>query len=549
MFRNHVWNPRFSKRGELNATNSETDMTIIAVDFGTTNTVISYLPPDSQTPITLKLGNLSRVFRLRNKEGEIKEVPVIPSLLFIDSKHQSKVGEVVRSRRLGLSEPQRFFKGFKRDLAADFQPPPREIDGVSYSPEAVCEQFLETIWEALQQQNLQPTKAVFTVPVGAFERYRDWFWQLSQKLNIPQFQLVDESTAAAFGYAQNRPGSLVLVVDFGGGTLDLSLVRTAFGENERELKGEVVAKADAYIGGGDIDAWIVEDYLASMDQQREKTDEITWQNLLEIAEKLKVRLSGKEEAKESWLNEETFESYEISLQRGRLQEILESRQLLDELREALDDIISTALRKGLQKSEIERVFLTGGSSLIPAVQQLVVSFFGRKRVQFSNPFEAVSHGALMAGRLHTLDDYLRHSYGIRLWEPALQRYQYYLLFEKGTAYPCEGEVLTLQVAVEGQQQIELDIGELADVSQLGEVSYDAQGRMTTGNVSHQMRFSSLAVNREQVCVAHLDPVGRVGRDRVAVKFAVDQRRVLVGTVTDLLTQQVLVDRQAVVKLT
>ncbi|NBD32515.1 MAG: Hsp70 family protein [Cyanobacteria bacterium] len=523
-------------------------MTIIAVDFGTTNTVISYLPPDSQAPTTLKLGNLSRLFRLRNKEGETKEVPVIPSLVFIDETHQYQVGEVVRSRRLGLSQPHRFFKGFKRDRAAEFQPPPREIDGIQHTPEQICQQFLEIIWTAIQQENLQPTQAVFTVPVGAFERYRDWFWQLAQELKIPQLQLVDESTAAALGYAQNRPGSLVLVIDFGGGTLDLSLVRTAFGENEQELKGEVVAKADAYVGGGDIDAWIVEDYLASIGQQREDTDETTWQNLLEIAERLKIRLSGKEEAKESWLNEETFESYEIRLQRDRVEEILESRQLLDELREALDDIISTALRKGIQKGEIEQVFLTGGSSLIPAVQQLVVSFFGRKRVHFSNPFEAVSHGALRAARLHSVDDYLRHSYAIRLWEPALQQYQYHPLFEKGMAYPCEGDSFTLQVAVDGQREIELDIGELADVSQVGEVSYDTQGRMTTGTVNRETRFSSLG-EEAKVCVAHLDPPGKVGRDRVTVKFAVNERRVLVGTVTDLLTQQVLVDDKEVIKLT
>jgi len=524
-------------------------MTIIAVDFGNTNTVISYLPPDSQTPKTIKLNQIARLFRLRNQQGETRDVPVVPSLLFIDSSHQLKIGEQVRSQRLGLTQPERLFKGFKRDLVADFQPPARDIDGVFYSPEQATQQFLTQIWERLQQQQFHADQVVFTVPVGAFERYRDWFWQLSQQLALPPLQLVDESTAAALGYAQKRPGSLVLVVDFGGGTLDLSLVRTAFGENEWELKGEVVAKADAYVGGGDIDCWIVEDYLTSIGQSRDNLDETTWQNLLEIAERLKIRLSGNEEAKESWLNEETFESYEIRLQRDHLEEILESRQLLDEVREALDDVISTALRKGIQKGEMEQILLTGGSSLIPAVQQLVVSFFGRKRVRFENPFEAVSHGALAAARLHSLDDYLRHSYAIRLWEPALQQYQYYQLFEKGIAYPCEGETLTLQVAVEGQKEIELDIGEVAETSQAGEVGYDAQGRMTTGSISRETRFSSLAENREQVCVAHLDPPGRVGRDRVAVKFAVNERRVLVGTVTDLLTQQVLVDRKEVVKLT
>lgn len=517
-------------------------MTIVAVDFGTTNTIISYLPEGTETPTTVNLKKISRVFPFVNINGETEEVAVIPSVLFIDENHQPQIGQLVQSQKLGLSNPQRFFQGFKRDLAADYQPPKRDIDGVFYTAEKVGELFITALWQELQDENIHPTKVVFTVPVGAFERYRDWFWQLGEKLNIPQLQLVDESTAAALGYAQKKPNSLVLVIDFGGGTLNLSLVRTAFSNNADELKGEVIAKADAYVGGKDIDCWIVQDYLHSIGSYREDLDEITWQHLLEIAENMKIKLSTSEEARESW------QSYELSLQREKLEEILESHHLLDELREGIDDIVSIGLRKGITKGEIEQVLLTGGSSLIPAVQQLVISFFGPKKVRLEHPFAAVSHGALGAAKLQTIQDYLSHSYAIRLWEPSSQGYHYHKLFESGTSYPCQGKTLTLQVAVEEQTEVELDIGELAEVSQTGEVSYDSLGRMTSSSLTHETQFTSLAVNRQQVCVAHLEPPGKIGRDRLAVTFAVNQRRVLVVTVTDLLTQQVLIDNQEVIRL-
>ena len=128
---------------------------------------------------------------------------------------------------MGQSQPDRFFKAFKRNLAADFQPPPRNIDGDTYTAESVAEHFIKTIWKQLYLQNIQPEKVIFTVPVGAFERYLDWFRDLGENLGGSEVQVIDESTAAALGYAVKRPGSLVLVVDFGGGTLDLSLVRTA----------------------------------------------------------------------------------------------------------------------------------------------------------------------------------------------------------------------------------------------------------------------------------------------------------------------------------
>lgn len=521
-------------------------MTTLAIDFGTSNTVISLLEPDTQMPKTVRLPGLSRLFRLADQDY-VPDVPVVPTLVFVKPPNQLMFGEQVRSQRLGLAQPDRLFKTFKRELAIDIQPPPRQIDGQAYSAAFVAEQFLQAIWQHLAQQAIQPSQVIFTVPVGAFERYLDWFRDFAAQLNLP-VKLVDESTAAALGYAVQRPGSLVLVVDFGGGTLDLSLVRTGLPNQAAVLRAEVLAKSDAYIGGEDIDLWIVEDYLRQIGSSREAVGRIGWQNLLEIAERLKIRLSQAEDAKESWLDEANFMAHELHLSRAHLEEILETRQLLEQVRQALDEVLAIAMGKGIAKSAIEQVLLVGGSCLIPVVQQLMISYFGRQRVKLDKPFEAVAHGALMLNQLAGLDDYLRHSYAIRLWDPYAHSYTYFSLFSKGMQYPCQRpEPLILQVANDGQTEIRLDIGEVAEVAQ-AEVSYDAQGRMTTTPLKHQETYRSLESQQQSVCVAHLNPPGCIGADRVAVQFEVTEQRILVATVKDLLTHQVLVEREAIAKL-
>ncbi|MEG4625581.1 Hsp70 family protein [Microcoleus sp. w1-18aA5] len=575
-------------------------MTTVAIDFGTSNTVVCILNPDTQTPETLRLGEMSRIFKTKNLSGDVREISVVPTLVFVKNAGELVLGEKVRSQRLGQSQPDRFFKAFKRNLAADFQPPPRNLDGETYTPESVAEQFIKSIWKQIYLQNIQAEKVIFTVPVGAFERYLDWFRDLGESLGVAEVQVIDESTAAALGYAVQRPGSLVLVVDFGGGTLDLSLVRTALtpplpplskggrnlasplSQGERNLasplsnagtnlasplsnagtnlapplakgglggvRAEVLAKSDAYVGGEDIDIWIVEDYLRQIGSSRAEVGPVGWQNLLEIAEKLKIQLSQVNEAKESWFDDENFMSYDLQLNRDKLEEILESRQLLEQLRESLDEVLSIALGKGIGKADIEQVLLVGGTSLIPAVSNLVVSYFGRQKVKADKPFEAVAHGALALTQLASVDDYLRHSYAIRLWEPYAKAYAYSPIFSKEMKYPCQSsEELTLQVAIEGQREIRLDIGEVAEVSQ-AEVTFNEKGQMTSSWLNKQTDFRSLDSHHQQVCVAHLNPPGVLGIDRISVSFEVDERRVLLATVRDLVTGKVLVEKGAIAKL-
>ncbi len=519
-------------------------MTVVAIDFGTSNTIVCIEDPLTQAPRTLAFDSISRRFYVGSDP-----VDVVPTLVFIQATDQILLGEAVRAQRLGAVQPERLFQSFKRDLVADYVPPPRIIDDHSYGPEQVAEIFLRHIDQAITQANIQPSQVIFTVPVGSFERYLTWIRTVGQQLSFPSIRIIDESTAAALGYAVTHPGSIVLVVDFGGGTLDLSLVRTAAQDaGQTVFKAEVIAKTDAYVGGIDIDTWIVEAYLAKQGSSKAEIGPIGWQNLIEIAERMKIRLSQEEKASESWFDDERFMAYELECSRLELEDILESRQLLDQVRSALDEILLIAQSKGIAKSQIEQVLLVGGSCQIPAIQQLVISYFGRARVQADKPFEAVAHGALLLGKQVEVEDYLRHNYAIRLWDPHAKAYTYFPLFEKGCRYPCQrSEALTLQVANDGQQEVRLDLGEIADVAQ-AEVAYDAQGRMTSRRLTRQTDFRPLSDRKDPVCLARLNPPGKVGTDRIRIEFEVNDQRILIASVEDLWTQQVLVSQQPVAKL-
>lgn len=101
------------------------------------------------------------------------------------------------------------------------------------------------------------------------------------------------------------------------------------------------------------------------------------------------------------------------------------QQLLEQLREALDEVLAIAYSKGVSKSDIELVAMVGGSCLIPAGEQLIISYFGKSRVQVGKPFEAIAHGALTLPQIVEVEDYLRHGYAIRLWEPQIKTYSYF----------------------------------------------------------------------------------------------------------------------------
>ncbi|NES21850.1 MAG: Hsp70 family protein [Symploca sp. SIO3E6] len=515
-------------------------MTTVAIDFGTSNTVVCTLDNATQTPKTLKLNPISRCFETNNGATD-----VVPSLVFVQGDEQFVVGEPVRGQQLGIEQPERLFAAFKRDLAADYRSPDRQIDGTVYSPESITEVFLQQIWQQVIAQSLQPNRVIFTVPVGAFSRYLSWFQELQQKLQLPVVQIVDESTAAAFGYGVRQPGAVVLVVDFGGGTLDLSLVKTAApSKGQKILQAEVLAKADAYIGGVDIDTWIAQQYLQQIGSSKRELTNRSWQKLLEAAEKVKIQLSTTTEATAQWRDTETAISHQLQLTRTELEQILRSYQLLPQVKQALEEVLAIALNKGISQEEIEQVLLVGGSCQIPAVQQLIISQFGQEQVSLHQPLAAVAQGALAVGQIIGVDDYLQHSYAIRLWDAKAQTTIYFPLFEKGSPYPSQRpKTVHLQALTNEQEEIRLQIGELREQASV-EITYNEQGAITSNQLPQTTEFRMLELRSQQPCIIPLTPTSESGVDRIRLTCEINAHRVLLLTVTDLLTKRVLLQQEA-----
>lgn|GEM_PF-108190 len=515
-------------------------MTTVAIDFGTSNTVVCTLDHATQTPRILNLKPISHCFQ--TTEGSAN---VVPSLVFVQGAEQFIVGEPVRAQHLGIEQPERFFSAFKRELAADYRSPDRQIDGQIYSPESITEVFLQQIWQQVVAQELQPNRVIFTVPVGAFQSYLNWVQALKQKLNLPVVQIVDESTAAAFGYGVSKPGAVVLVVDFGGGTLDLSLVKTAApSQGQKVLQAEVLAKADAYIGGIDIDTWIAQQYLQTIGSSRRELTRRSWQKLLEVAEQLKIQLSTVTEATASWVDNEAAISQQLQLTRTELEQIFRAHQLLPQVQQALEEVLAVALNKGISQEEIEQVLLVGGSCQIRAVQQLVISQFGQERVSLNQPLAAVAQGALAVGEIIGIDDYLQHSYAIRLWDAKAETAIYFPLFEKGSRYPSQRpKALNLQVITDEQREMRLQIGELREQASV-EITYNEQGTITSNQLPQTTEFRLLELEPQQACIIPLTPTGKTGIDRIQLTCEINDERVLLLTIKDLLTQRVLLEQRA-----
>jgi len=528
----------------------------LAIDFGTSNTVVARWNPVTQCPETLRLPGLSQI--------QAQTPPLIPSWLYVQSAQPVEVlaGQAVGDRGLDLDGDPRFFRCFKRGIGHPIQGYLPTIEHQPLTFEQIGEWFLRQVIQGIQGTGIPLESLVVTVPVDSFEAYRHWLGSVFTQLAIPQVRLVDEPTAAALGYgASDR--DLVLVVDFGGGTLDLSLVRlpSASGatrplgfllkwgdqsfqsqSNQQIKTAQVLAKVGKNLGGSDIDHWIA-DYFSQL-HGIPATPLLT-----RLGERLKIELSRSYEALETYFDEENFESYSLRLDRSTLSEILQQHHFFEQLEQSMQQLLQQALQRGIAAEDMGAVLLVGGTSQIPGVQAWIRSYFNSDRIHSNQPFEAIAHGALHIAQGLTIKDFLYHSYGVRYWNHRQQRHDWHPLIPTGQPYPMEQPVeLVLGASVVNQPSLELVVGELGDSSNHREVYFEG-GRLVTRPLGGaQTLVQVLNGSETSRTLAQLDPPGTPGHDRVKVQFWVDEARFLRVTVEDLLTLETLVQNQALVQL-
>ncbi|MGB3208404.1 MAG: Hsp70 family protein [Crinalium sp.] len=530
----------------------------IAIDFGTSNTVITRWNPVTQQPETLSLPGLSTI------SGQ--NPPLIPSLVYVEDATRGEVivGQSVRDRGLDLKTDPRFFRSFKRGIGADIQGFLPEIDGRVVTFEQAGQWFLTDLIKNVKTSLPDIGQSlVLTVPVDSFEAYRHWLGGVCQSLPVEQVRMLDEPTAAALGYGTTE-ADVLLVVDFGGGTLDLSLVQLSkdiqagkkplgfilkwgqksLAENsaQRPKTARVLAKAGQNLGGTDIDNWLV-DYFATT-QGLQATPLTT-----RLAERLKIQLSLQTTASEVYFNDETFESYELELTRDRFETILKEHEFFDRLDEAMTQVLQQGRRQGIEATNIDAVLLVGGTVQIPAVQTWIQQYFDSSKIRQSKPFEAIAQGALQLTQGVELKDFLYHSYGIRYWDRRNNCHSWHPIIKTGQSYPMSDAIeIMLGASVENQPSVELIIGELGTETGATEVYFDGDRLITRNLRSGQTSVQPLNDREGARSIAQLTPPGYPGSDRVKVQFQVDAQRSLRITVEDLLTHQTLLENQLVAQL-
>jgi molecular chaperone DnaK (HSP70) len=529
-----------------------------AIDFGTSNTVVARWNPVTQQAETLSLPGVS----LRMGQNP----DLIPSLLYVEEaqKAQVLVGQQVRDRGLDIQSDPRFFRGFKRGIGTSVQGFLPELDGQQVRFEDAGCWFLTSLVNQLKTSYPDAGDAlVLTVPVDSFEPYRQWLGQICQTLQVQQVRMLDEPTAAALGYGKSE-ADVILVMDFGGGTLDLSLVQIDRGRaaqakpmgfilkwgeknmaeatTQRPKMARVLAKAGQNLGGTDLDHWLV-DYFS-------KTQALPVTPLtLRLAERLKIQLSLQSKGSEVYFNEETFDSYELALERFEFEKILKDHQFFERLDNSMTQVLQQARRQGITVENIDAVLLVGGTSLIPCVQNWVQQYFDPSKISSSRPFEAIAQGALQILQGVEVKDFLYHSYGIRYWDRRANAHNWHTLIQTGQPYPMTDPVeLVLGASNDGQPSIELIVGELGQETGGTEIYFDGDRLITRSLSASQAQVQALNDRDGARSIAKLDPPGFPGSDRIKVLFQVDSGRALRITVEDLLTQETLVTDRVVAQL-
>jgi len=536
---------------------SNSDLTSsYAIDFGTSNTAIARWNIATDKAELVRLPGLSQ---------ELAALPpLIPSLVYVEDAQKSQIvaGQTVRDRGLDFANDKRFFRSFKRGIGTDIQGFLPELDGKTLSFEQVGEWFLRELIANLQgetQENLQ--SLVLTVPVDSFESYRNWLMGICQSLAVEQIRILDEPTAAALGYGA-ADQELLLVVDFGGGTIDLSLVKLSpatsdltrgyilkwgkkmLGDNSAQQKNtaRVIAKAGINLGGADIDNWLV-DYFADT-QNLPKSAIIT-----RLAERLKIKLSEATSAQEVYFDDETLETYKLELDRSSFEKILEQQGFLSRLDDLMTEVLQQATRNGVENTDIDGILLVGGSVKIPIVQQWVKQYFDEALIKNQQHFEAIATGALQVAQTVEIQDFLYHSYGIRYWNRRANRHDWHPIIKMGQPYPTQRPVeIVLGASTPNQTQLELIIGELADLGATTEVYFDGDRLITRAVSANSTVVQPLNDSQGARTIAILNPVGNPGSDRLKIIFNIDPQRYLRITVEDLLTQETLLNNYIVVQL-
>ena len=374
---------------------------IIGIDLGTTNSCVSVM--EGNEPVVIP-----------NAEGH----RTTPSIVAFTDGGERKVGDP--AKRQAITNPKRTvfsikrFMGEKYDNVAndiarapysivrgDNNTPRVDIDGRQYTPQEISAITLQKMKKTAEDYlGQEVTEAVITVPAYFSDSQRQATKEAGEIAGLKVRRIINEPTAAALAYGLDKKDAdmKVAVYDLGGGTFDISILE--LGDGVFEVKS---TNGDTHLGGDDFDHVLI-DYMAEAFKAEHgidlRQDPMALQRLKEAAEKAKIELS-------STTTTEINLPYIMPVN-GIPQHLVMSltrskfEQLCDHLVQKTIEPCRIALRDaGLSASDIDEVILVGGSTRIPAIQQIVEKFFGKTPNKSVNPDEVVAIGAAIQGGVLT----------------------------------------------------------------------------------------------------------------------------------------------------
>jgi len=523
----------------------------LAIDFGNSNTTVAVWNESLEREELIKIQDITR--RYKNPKGHSDSgTYCIPSIINFEGNNVL-IGQEVFYR--GKEFHQGTFRDIKRYIMKR-KSLPKDIGGSRLSFYEAGEKFVsELISRVSKILDDKIQELIFTLPVDAFQHYQEWISEVCRKLNIDYYRVLDEPSACAFGYDMGaNEGEILMVFDFGGGTLDVSIVKFEFALN-KERKSIVVGKGGSSIGGIDIDTWIMEDLLKQNDLSVEEVQHII-NHLRQNIEDIKIELSFNKEASISVFDDRKGILISADYTREIFEKILIKNNLFNIIQETVDDALEEAALRGIRRREIKNVLMIGGSSLIPSVKKILEEKFP-ERVRSYTPFDAVVKGACRYGAGKVLDDYIKHDYCLKHWiwsdDRYSGRYGYQPFIPRGTRYPVQDVAkFKIDAAVPGQKEVELMIFEVRPNNSQklkNEMVYNSDtGKYEIIVTSVSGEENKVLVNEKNPTFIKLDPPAKGGEKRISVSFNIDINRLLRITVVDLKTNCVLYKNQPVVKL-
>lgn len=349
---------------------------VVGIDLGTTNSVIAVLEGGEPTVIANAEGARTTPSVVAFKEGEVL------------------VGEV--AKRQAVTNPDRTVRSVKRHMGTDWT---EEIDGKKYTPQEVSARILMKLKrDAESYLGDTVTDAVITVPAYFGDAQRQATKEAGQIAGLNVLRIINEPTAASLAYGLDKGhDQTILVFDLGGGTFDVSVLD--IGEGVFEVKA---TSGDTHLGGDDWDEAVIEWLVKTFKDESGvdlSNDRMAVQRLKEAAEKAKIELSSVAETEINLPFITATADGPLHLQkkltRSEFQKLTE--ELLDRCKGPFNQAIKDA---GINVSEIDHVVMVGGSTRMPAVQELVKSLTGKDPHKGVNPDEVVAAGAaIQAGVL------------------------------------------------------------------------------------------------------------------------------------------------------